>query len=354
VTDLQRIKKRIYDEKRIEELLELLECGSISTEQRGNLYVASLPDGENIRSVQVKNNAALNSNIRSRGIEGDIYNIVSYILYNADTRDALDSTLPRSKYWICSNLGYMEYIDEFYKETSEIVESSVPNYVKWLDKVKTKVDRNVVANTPIDIDLLKRYGSIPYKVWIEEGISYKIQKEFGIGIDVQSERVTFPIHDKYGNLIGVKGRYCGKDTSIENKYKYLYIIPCNKSLEFFNLHRALPHIKEKQEVIIVEGAKTVMLLSTWGYKNVLSIEGDSMTEAQLILLKDLGMYIKYIFAWDKDKNLEYVKGEAKRLSGRIRYAISDVANLLEGKDSPVDKGREVWETLYKENSYRIR
>lgn len=353
MTDLQRIKKRIYDEERIEELLGLLGCTGVSTEQRGSLYVAPRPDGSSPRSVQVKNSESLNSSVRSRGIDGDIYDLVAYFIYSATTKEESREFLPKSKYWICSRLGYMEYIDEFYKETSESTEESTINYNDWLLKIQDKVAREPFKNRVIDSSELEKYGILPYDIWINEGISYGTQVEFGIGIDVQSERVTFPIHNKEGDLIGVKGRYCGRDKVVEGRYKYLYLIPCNKSTEFFNLHRALPYIGEYKEVIVVEGAKTAMLLWSWGYRNVISIEGDSLSDAQVNLLKELGLEIKYVFVWDKDKSMEHVKSEVQRLHGRLRYAMLDVENILEGKESPVDKGRGTWSYLYTNYLFRI-
>jgi hypothetical protein len=38
--DLHEIKNRIYDEELITDILEALECESITSEQAGNLYVA--------------------------------------------------------------------------------------------------------------------------------------------------------------------------------------------------------------------------------------------------------------------------------------------------------------------------
>lgn len=354
MTELQEIKQKIHSEKRIKELLEIIGCESISTEQRGDLITASLPDGSNTRSVQVRNNKFLSSSIRSRGLRGDIYDIVSYIIYGVSSESDLKSTLHRSKYWICTKLGYLEFVDDFYRETSGNVVESVVNYNQWLSKITSSTISEPLANTVVDNSLLNAYETIPYYGWIEEGIDFATQKEFGVGIDIRSERITFPVYNYQGDLIGVKGRYCGSDEAVERRYKYIYLIPCNKSIEFFNLHRAMPYIVEKKEVIIVEGAKTVMLLFAWGYKNVISIEGDVMTNTQIDILRELGLDIKYIFVWDKDKDVEYVLQEAQRLQGRMRYAMLDTGELLEEKDSPVDRGREIWKTLLEKHLFKIR
>lgn len=354
LSDFHFIKKRIYNEERIEELLEKLDCWGIDTEQRGNLYVAGLPDGDNKRSVQIKNNENLNCSIRSKGIDGDIFDLVAFIIYGSDTKEERKDKLSKSKYWVCTQLSYLEYIDEFYKVTSNRFKQ-LPKYNEWLDKIKKQ--RNEIkyeCNKPYDAEILKYFGTIPYKKWIDEGINFSTQLEFGVGIDVKSERITFPVHNRHGDIIGVKGRYCGRNEQIENDYKYLYIIPCNKSIEFFNLHRAFPYIDEKKEVIIVEGAKTVMFLYQWGYRNCISIEGDSLSAEQIRILKSLGVGTKYVFAWDKDKEVNFIINQTRDLFGRLKYGIYDKDNLLCDKDSPADKGRSVWEKLYNENNYLLK
>lgn len=349
--ELQQIKLRVYQEDKIEDVLELLGCWNIDTEQHGLLYVAGLPDGDNPRSVQIKNNESLTCNIRSKGVTGSIYDLISYIIFDANTEDERKSALPKSKHWLCEKLHYYEYIDSFYKETSDF-ELIKPNATSWLNKFKAK-KKSSVTNDVRDNEILDQYSIIPYKKWYEEGLTIKTQKYFGVGIDVQSERVTFPIHNKDGELIGVKGRYCGRNSEIEQNYKYLYVVPCNKSIELYNFHRALPHIKRLKEVIIFEGAKSTWFATQWGHPNSVSMEGDKLSDEQIKLLKSLGIDIKFVFAYDKDKSKEFVKNEVSRLTGRMKHAILDTSNLLVDKDSPIDKGLDVWKRLYTLNNYRV-
>lgn len=354
ITELQEIKEKIFKEEKIEELLELLDCWDITFEQNGKLIVAGLPEGDNSRSVQVKNNVNLTSNIRSKGIKGDIYTIVSYILFGSDTDAKLRDTLFKSKLWICQKFGYIEYIDEFYKVTS--TQSTVkPTYNSWLKKLsKEKNQLEITENKVYPYNVYHSYGIIPYKGWVDEGLSPATQREFEVGIDVNSERITFTVHNKNGELIGIKGRYCGTEQKIKNQFKYLYLLPCNKSIEFFNLHRALPYITESKEAIIVEGGKTTMFLHQWKFRNCISMEGDSLSDYQIKILKNLGLDIKFIFAYDKGKDAEYVYNEAKKLQGRMKFGIYDKDNLLEDKDSPTDKGKKVWEELYNNYCFKIK
>ena len=99
MTDLQIIKKRIFEEEKIEYLLEQLGCGNIKSEQQGQLITAKLPseiESSNNRSVQVKVKESLTSYVRSKGVQGDIFNLVQYIL---------GCEFIQSKYWICNVLN---------------------------------------------------------------------------------------------------------------------------------------------------------------------------------------------------------------------------------------------------------
>ncbi|MFP3751634.1 DNA primase, partial [Bacillus altitudinis] len=309
MSELKAIKERIFDEGLIKQILSDIGCWNIQNEQKGKLIVAGLPDGDNERSVQIKNTPALAANIRSKGIAGDIYDVISYIVFEAQSNEERVKSLNKSKFWICKKYGYLEYIDEFYKTT---LKDQRPNLNKWLNTLKNKRNETPLPleNNTIEISYENQFGILPYLDWYKSGLFLSTQKHFEIGFDIRSERVTFPIHNAAGQLIGVKGRYCGQDSKIEEKYKYLYVLPCNKSIELFNYHRALPHIKENQEVIVVEGAKTTMFLTQWGYKNCVSIEGDTLSEEQIKLLKELGLNVTYTFAFDKDKMPDFVLAEA--------------------------------------------
>lgn len=351
MSELKAIKERIFDEGLIKQILSDIGCWNIQNEQKGKLIVAGLPDGDNERSVQIKNTPALAANIRSKGIAGDIYDVISYIVFEAQSDEERVKSLNKSKFWICKKYGYLEYIDEFYRAT---LKEQKPNLNKWLTSLKNKRNETPLPleNNTIEISYENQFGILPYLDWYTSGLYLSTQKHFEIGFDIRSERVTFPIHNAAGQLIGVKGRYCGQDSKIEEKYKYLYVLPCNKSIELFNYHRALPHIKENQEVIVVEGAKTTMFLTQWGYKNCVSIEGDTLSEEQIKLLKELGLNVTYTFAFDKDKMPDFVLAEANKLKGRVKYGIYDTESLLEDKDSPTDQGEAVWNKLYS-NKYKI-
>lgn len=367
MSDLREIKERIYNEERIGDVLEALGCQNIR--ELPKRWEAQLPPefySSYKRSVQVNKNPSLTANVYTRGINGDIFAIIGYILFDARTFESVKDYLFEIKKWICNTLGYREMF-----ETSLAVlvngkkeERKKKNWTPWLDYIRQKRKREVLftENDVLNDSIMDSFLQCTWQPWIDEGISRKTQIEFEVALDHTTKRAVFAVRDRYGKLIGVKGRYFGDNPEIMKEQKYRYIYSCNKSVELYNLHRALPYIFEQQEVIIVEGAKSVWLLWQFGYKNAVSIEGDKITDAQIHILKELGVGIRFIFAWDKDKEFEKIEDDnivtlvksdrfyqdqlQNHFAGRLVYLVRDEEDLLTGKESPIDRGKKVWDYLY--------
>lgn len=336
--DLQLIKKAIYEEDRVPELLELLGCKYVHFER--GIVAGSLPDGNNKRSVQVKLNEHLNSNIRTRGgIKGDIFSIVSYIKYGCTTEEEFNETLYDSKIWIAENMGYMKLLGQGKDQKEK------PKYNSWLKDLKKRRKKeqltDIVPNKPIDESIKNNYRMIPYYKWIQEGINYDTQVEWEVGFDWESHRIITLIRNINGELIGVKGRAMDDD----NPWKYLYIEEMNKSIELFGLHKTITHILDKKEVIIFEGYKSVMKSWQYDFKNCCSIEGDDISPAQVSLIKSFGLDVSVVLCFDKDKTESEIKQQAAKFGNRKVYYTYDYTNLLSDKDSPVDRGVGIFEEL---------
>jgi DNA primase len=349
VSDLSSLKKKIYEDGNVATILEALDCEKIGYEQGGKLITCQLPSkfgSDNPRSVQIKNDYGLSAHIRTRGIQGDIFNVVGYIMYNADTFEKVKENLYQIKVWVCNKLGYHDFLKNREKQN---------DYLYFLRDIKkysgATVDQDGIRteNDTIDESILCQYFMYPHLKFYEEGLSTKTQREFEIGFDMHTDRIIFPVRNRNGQLIGIKGRYVGTDEETLEHKKYLYLYRCDKSIELYNLHRALPHIKNKGEVIVVEGAKTCMFLHQWGFKNCVSMEGKDLTPVQAMLLRELGVNI--VFAWDKDCDAEFVAKQLSQLKSCLPTVIFDTKDLLEGHDSPVDKGYEVWYDLYTDCRY---
>lgn len=348
--DLPIIKERIYEEGLIEKILEELECEYIKNV--GSRWEAGLPDrfgSRNRRAVQITESPTLPSAIRNKGVSGDIFMVVGYILYETNDFEELRDKLHQVKTWVVNTLGWYEYLeirDDFEEEKRDYLAFLRP-IQKRRKKRKHKENLLSKKNRVLkEENVYSWYIRHPHKNFLDDGISVKTQREFEVMFDQETERVVFPIHNSNGELISVKGRYVGRDEYIQEEFKYLYLYHFDKMIELYNLHRALPHIKKTGEVIVFESEKSSMKAHQYGFKNTVAIMGSEISPVQAYLLRQLDANI--IFAFDNDMDLKHIKKQSKQIKTRKTFYIKDTLGLLSEKDSPVDKGEETWKKIYKE------
>lgn len=355
--DLTEIKERIYDEDKIIFLLEELDCEYVK--DVGERVEAQLPskfNSNNKRAVQIYKTESLNGYVRNKGMSGDIFVIVAYILYEAEDFEQATKHLYQCKTWVCNTLGWDEYLGKDGDFSQEVEKVDYLAFLRPVQKKRKERERReklgYKENKPISESVVDRYFPYAHYSFYKDGIHPKTQQFFGVMFDRESERVVYPMHNRDGELIGVKGRYIGKNQRILDEIKYLFLHRCDKSIELWNYHRALEHIKRVGEVIVFESAKSVMLAWQWGFKNCVSIEGSEISPVQAMLLKQLDVTI--VFAFDKDIEQDHILKQTRQIKSRVTKAVYDKENLLEEKDSPVDKGKETWTHLYTNNKYSIK
>lgn len=172
----------------------------------------------------------------------------------------------------------------------------------------------------------------------------KHKRNFGLGIDIFSHRVTIPIRDELGRLVGVKGRRVW-DVVDDYNPKYIYLYQCAKSKILYGLYKTLPYIREQNEIIVCESEKGVMQLWDMGFKNAVGVGGHCLSDWQITLIAQSGAS-RVIIAYDKDITEEEIVKEGGKLSPfrQVEY-ILDTNNILNEKESPMDNP-EKWKILY--------
>lgn len=233
-------------------------------------------------------------------------------------------------------------------DINDYIESESMSFYKLLNRLSTKKE-TVVNRTILDID--KDYNEkfideIPQE-WIDEGISADEIKKYEIRIDPISNRIVYPVRDADFQLIGVKGRTRFKNFKELKIMKYMNYHKLGGRLDYFQgMMQAFDHIKETNEVIIVEGIKSVMKLDQFGYHNAVAAETSTLSIYQIELL--IRMQVRnVVIAFDKDVEMKKIQGCVKLLKKFTNvYVVYDKWNLLDAKDSPCDKGIDTWKTLY--------
>jgi DNA primase len=113
-----------------------------------------------------------------------------------------------------------------------------------------------------------------YKYFLSRGISEKTQEEFGAKYCTSGKmagRVVFPIYDENKEIIS----FAGRSVFDNNNVKWKILGPKTEAL--YPIHLNIEHIKEKGEVILVEGISDVVKLWDEGIKNVICLFGTALT-----------------------------------------------------------------------------
>lgn len=127
----------------------------------------------------------------------------------------------------------------------------------------------------------------PMRYMLDRGFSPRTLNEFQVGYDDVSGRVTIPVHDERGQLVGIKGRAWWPDAvpryiSIgdapgrEPRYGFQTY---QKSRYVFGLHRAA-----SRTAIICEGELNAMALHQMGHLGAVAVAGSEFSERQARLI----------------------------------------------------------------------
>ena len=350
--DAKEVKDRILnDVSVVRKILEDLGMHHIQL-HNNNYYTFGLKDGDNPASTTLYlDNLGVKAYTREDRDIRDIIDLVIYIQVlnkNIENPNCWTATI-----WLCEELD-IEINSNSNSYRPQIYENP---FIKLKNEIKEimgdyKTDETVDILQPMLEEItLKAYLDWDNTEFYKDNIAWNTQAEFELGLDVFSHRITIPIRDELGRLIGIKGRRVW-DTIDEYNPKYLYLKKCKKSEILFGLDKTLPYIKEKDEVIICESEKGVMQLWSYGFKNAVAIGCHNISKTQF--KKIIRMNVNnVIIAFDKDVSKVELIEEYKKLCNFANVTcIVDIYNLLDEKESPMDRP-EKWNILYRIRRYKF-
>jgi len=96
-------------------------------------------------------------------------------------------------------------------------------------------------------------------VWEREGISMESMAKFQVRYDPFYDRLVYPIRDVSGNIISVCGRTLDPHYKEKNLRKYTYFQYLGTLDTIYGLSDNIAPIRAKGEIILFEGAKSVMM-----------------------------------------------------------------------------------------------
>ena len=99
------------------------------------------------------------------------------------------------------------------------------------------------------------------------------------------DRLTMPIHDARGRVIGFAARILDADKKDAPKYLNSPDTPLfDKGRTLFNIHRAGPASRQSGRIVVVEGQMDVIALAAAGIGEAVAPMGTALTETQLEML----------------------------------------------------------------------
>lgn len=192
--------------------------------------------------------------------------------------------------------------------------------------------------------ILQSYKGLNTK-FLKDNISLSTQEDFGLGFDIDSQRITIPIRNAYGELIGVKGRcnYTPKD----DEPKYLYLVPCAMSTTLFGYSQNYQHLVNAEEIFIFEAEKSVMQAYDFGVKNTVALGSNNLSTTQIKLLYELQPK-KIVFMLDKGLDYSQTYNNRDSLISFCKMNEFEIymwdwkKSNLPDKSSPTDYGEDTF------------
>lgn len=235
-----------------------------------------------------------------------------------------------------------------------------------LDLTKYQYNDNIPTLDAYPSYILSYFTNYYHPQWLHDGITKEAMDKFNIKFSLGQNKIIIPHYDINGRLIGIRGRTLD-EKEIEltgGKYKPIQIGSTIYSHPLqFNLYGIYEHqngIRKRRSAIIAEGEKSVLLDEGYYHElsNCVACCGSNINKYHIQLLVNNLDVNEIIIALDKEyqewnspkgnayrKKLEHICKQYKNLAS-FSY-IWDFDNVLKEKDSPFDRGKEIFEYLYK-------
>lgn len=194
--------------------------------------------------------------------------------------------------------------------------------------------------------------------WLSDGISPASMDRFNILFSISQNKIIIPhyaAHD--GTLCGIRGRALNA-FEIEQYGKYApvwiegkcYSHPLGMNL--YGLWENKESIKKSKICYVFEAEKSVLQCMTFGETNAVAVCGSQFNKYQLNLLLQLCTPREVVICFDKEEQPGQHKYFDKLYAIGNKYKeycqfsfVYDRTGLLNMKDSPSDRGKEIFQKL---------
>jgi len=286
---------------------------------------------------------------------GENFNIFGLVIKNHALK-GVTLKFPEAISWICLKLGIKQTMYEKPDGFGHVAKgNSELEYYKKFDKKKMPEAELIVH----DEKIFYMFSNHHHQSFLEDGINHEAMNKFEVMFDYVKHSVVVP-HRKHddGSLIGIKVRNLDQ-WKIDNGIKYVplkvgesfYSYPTYANL--YGYWQNKETIKRLKKIIIFESEKSVLQIEAMFPNNNWSVAicGSNLSQFQVELILNLGVE-EVILALDKENSntldeksilyQEKLLRMGRMLAPYVRtMVIYDDNGLLDLKDSPSDKGKDV-------------
>ena len=212
---ITELKKYIYENNKIEYILEQIGCHHIQYHNKG-YYTCSNKDGDNKIAINIYNDENLNCINHTRDIGDKRANLINLVCFNMNLSFVQGIKYLHKLFGLKNNYN---------KNKKQLQEENKIDPLEIFKKVKRK--RNKVNIDDIEIynsEIIEEYEPVLYIDWLkEDGIVEFTRKKFNIGYSYKQKRIIIPIRYWAGeedDYIGIIGRTTVKNYDLFDIPKY--------------------------------------------------------------------------------------------------------------------------------------
>ena len=194
--------------------------------------------------------------------------------------------------------------------------------------------------------------------WLSDGISRAAMDKFGIRYSISQNKIIIPHRDAAGRLVGIRGRALN-EWEVENVGKYMpvkmeqtwYKHPL--SMNLYGLYENKENIKKNKVVYVFESEKSVLQFESFDMPHcAVAVCGSQFNKYQLNMLLKYCQPAEIVVCFDSEeekgetKYFDKLYALCKKYTQYSQFSfIYDRLGLLGAKDSPSDRGEEIFKKL---------
>ena len=262
-------------------------------------------------------------------------------------------------YYECRNISY-DWYEDIYKVVLDcsnfrLAAPGQPTY-KSIRDLYRRPEQIQLPTYPEGI--LRTFTKFYPPEWLNDGISKQAMDNFNILYSIPQNKIIIPHYNIDNELVGVRGRALN-EWEVENIGKYMPVQIEGKwyshplSLNLYGLNKTKENIKETGICFIFEAEKSVLQMDSFDRPNcAAAVCGSQFNKFALKILVQNCHPNEIVVCFDKEElpgqDIYFYKlyNLCKKYRNYANFSfIYDMEGLLDLKDSPTDKGEDIFEKL---------